>query len=57
MNLDGSKVGQSRSWWVGWVGLTLLVGWIKGGDNFVQCPGFFEKKGGYFDSRLSLFLR
>ena len=56
MNLDGSKVGQSRSWWVGWVGLTLLVGWIKGGDNFVQCPGF-RKKGGYFDSRLSLFLR
>ena len=37
-------------------GLTLLVGWIKGGDNFVQCPGF-RKKGGYFDSRLSLFLR
>ena len=41
---------------MGWVGLTLLVGWIKGGDNFVQCPGF-RKKGGYFDSRLSLFLR
>ena len=56
MNLDGSKVGQSLSCWVGWVGLTLLVGWIKGGDNFVQCPGF-RKKGGYFDSRLSLFLR
>ena len=30
---------------MGWVGLTLLVGWIKGGDNFVQCPGF-RKKGG-----------
>ena len=37
---------------MGWLGLTLLVGWIKGGDNFVQCPGFrtlysdFAKKGG-----------
>ena len=42
---------------MGWVGLTLIVGWIKRGDNFVQCPGFRKKKGGYFDSRLSLFLR
>ena len=31
---------------MGWVGLTLLVGWIKGGDNFVQCPGFGKKRGG-----------
>ena len=27
------------------MGLTLLVGWIKGGDNFVQCPGFRKKRG------------